>query len=265
MVYSVNGTFLMKMNPSVKLLCLLAIFGLVVFIHNPNVLLFMLASFLVMTVFFSGHPKRYVSLYIASFLFLFVSASTTMIFFGQGQTTWFQWGLVHITEESFYTGIHLGLRATLFATLGLLFLLTTKPVHLFYSLMQQLHMPPTYAYAFLAAVRMLPMMVEDYQTLRYAYRIRGKGRKQKGSRLYRAFSFYVIPLLTQAIRRAQRLAIAMEAKQFQEHGQNRTYFYTMRCRRLDGQIVFVLVGLIVITYSLGQWFPVFPTSDIRLS
>lgn len=147
-VYSLHDTFLTSINPTVKLLCLLALFFVIVLIHNPNVLLFMVVCALLVTVFFSGHPKRYVLLYVASFVLLFVSASTTMIFFGQGETTWVKWGLLHITEESFYTGLHLGLRATLFATLGLLFLLTTKPVLLFYSLMQQLKLPPTFAYAF---------------------------------------------------------------------------------------------------------------------
>lgn len=262
-VYSLHDTFLTSINPTVKLLCLLALFFVIVLIHNPNVLFFMVVCALLVTVFFSGHPKRYVLLYVASFVLLFVSASTTMMFFGQGETTWVKWGLLHITEESFYTGLHLGIRATLFATLGLLFLLTTKPVLLFYSLMQQLKLPPTFAYAFLAAVRMLPIMVGEFQTLRHAYQIRNAKQKPGGKRLYRAVSFYVIPLLTQAIRRAQKLAVAMEAKQFTQ--EKRTFYYPMSYRWVDGQFLLLLVVFIGVSYTLGQLLPIVPTSDIRLS
>src|SRR5690625_7111529 len=39
----------------------------------------------------------------------------------------------HITEESFFRGLHLGIRTVSFGLLGLVFALTTTPVQLFYS------------------------------------------------------------------------------------------------------------------------------------
>lgn len=94
-------------------------------------------------------------------------------FFGKGETTWWEWGLIHITEESFYRGLHLGFRALIFALLGLMFSLTTRPVFLFYSLMQQLKLKPKYAYSFMAGIRLIPIMIEEFQTIRQAMIVRG--------------------------------------------------------------------------------------------
>lgn len=88
-------------------------------------------------------------------------------------------GLIRITEESFLRGMLIGLRAMVFAVLGLTFALTTRPVNLFYSLMQQLRLDPKYAYSFMAALRLIPIMTEEFETIRNAR----KARQRKGERL----------------------------------------------------------------------------------
>src|SRR5699024_12585175 len=51
---------------------------------------------------------------------------------------WWQWGIIKISEESFYKGLLLGFKSASFGFLSLIFLLTSRPVMLFYALMQQL-------------------------------------------------------------------------------------------------------------------------------
>lgn len=173
MEYKWKETWLSRVNPSLKLVTTIIGFIAIIFVHNPNALLVLFLASLFLLFCFSGHPRKFVLLYCLPFLLLFISSSSAMVLFGKGETTWFHYGLIHITEESFYRGIHLGLRASTFAVLGLLFALTTKPVLLFYSLMQQLKLPANIAYSFMASIRMLPIMVSEFQTLHYAYRIRG--------------------------------------------------------------------------------------------
>ncbi|WP_059105737.1 energy-coupling factor transporter transmembrane component T family protein [Shouchella shacheensis] len=252
--YEWRTTWLTRINPSLKLILTLALFIVLVFIHNPNVLVLFFAGSTVLLFAFSGHPIRYVLLYTAPFILIFVSSASAMTFFGQGETTWFEWGLVHITEESFYRGMHLGVRALSFAVLGLLFALTTKPVLLFYSLMQQLKLPSRYAYAFMASIRMLPIMVTEFQTLRHALAIRGlQFRGMRG--LYQKLKFFTIPLLAQAIRRSQRIAVAMEAKHFTSQSK-RTYFYHTGFSMYDVAFVSIMSLLLAGSLSLGQyqWF-----------
>ncbi len=55
--------------------------------------------------------------------------------------------------------------------------LTTKPVYLFYSLMQQVNMKPKYVYSFMAAIRLIPLMIEEMKTLHHALKVRGVQKK----------------------------------------------------------------------------------------
>lgn len=212
--------------------------------------------------FFSGHPWKRVLLFSIPFVIIFISTSTSMIFFGKGETTWFRWGLVHITEESFYRGIHLGFRALSFASVGLMFALTTRPVLLFYSLMQQLKLPPKFAYSFMAAIRLFPIMLEEFQTLRYALKVRGVSAEKGLRGFYQKLKFFSIPMLAQSIRRAQRIAIAMEAKRF-SNSQKRTYFYQIGYSRYDLFFILYLLLAIPLAYWVSNQWPYFNILDVR--
>lgn len=262
MIYELKSTWLSRVNPSVKFLLIIASYLVVLFTHNPNTLLLLLFLAMSLVLGFSGHPIRFVLLYMSPFLLLFVSSASTMVFFGKGDTTWFQYGLIHITEESFYRGVHIGLRASVFAIFGLLFVLTTKPVQLFYSFMQQLKLPATLAYSFMAAIRVLPIMAQEFQTLRYAYQIRGLNTRKGLSKFYHQLHFFSIPLLAQAIRRAQRLAVAMEVKQFTAC-KNRTFFYKIGFSRNDVLFSLLLLALFAISLYFGSESWLFPVSDVR--
>lgn len=173
MDFDIKETWLHKINPSLKLLFLIVLFISVLFIHNINFLINYTVSAFLLFAFFTGHPMKRILLLLIPFVLIFVSTATSMIFFGKGETTWWEWGLIHITEESFYRGLHLGFRALIFALLGLMFSLTTRPVFLFYSLMQQLKLKPKYAYSFMAGIRLIPIMIEEFQTIRQAMIVRG--------------------------------------------------------------------------------------------
>lgn len=181
-----------------------------------------------------------------------------MILFGEGSTTWFRWGLIHVTEESFLRGMHLGFRALSFALLGLLFSLTTRPVRLFYSLMQQLKLKPKYAYSFLAGVRLIPIMIEEFQTVRNALKVRGV----VNNGLFEKMKRYAIPLLSQSIRRAQRIAVAMEAKRFSNSAE-RTFYYEIGFSKYDIVLVAVFIIVTAAAYYAGIYYPYIPVEDVR--
>lgn len=255
-------TWLHKINPSVKLILMVVLFILVLFIHNLNVLINYTLGFLVLFWFFSGHPFKRILLFSLPFILIFISTSTSMIFFGKGDTTWFKFGLIHITEESFYRGVHLGFRALCFASLGLTFALTTRPVMLFYSLMQQLKLSPKYAYSFMAGLRLMPIMIEEFQTIRYAMKIRGVESERGIRSFYKKLTAYSIPMLSQCIRRAHRIAVAMEAKKFTGQ-KERTFYYQINFSKYD--FVFLTYIILVITTAviIGTYFPYFIIGDVR--
>ncbi|WP_424768447.1 energy-coupling factor transporter transmembrane component T family protein [Paenibacillus sp. sgz302251] len=257
-----HQTWLHRVNPGLKLLLFIALFVVVLLVHNLNILINLTIGVLLLLALWSGHPWKRLLLYSSPFLLVFLSTSTGMMLFGQGSTTWLRYGLIHITEESFFRGLHLGFRALNMAAAGLMFGLTTRPVYLFYSLMQQYKLPPKYAYSFLAAMRMLPLLLEEFQTLRHALKVRGVRNSYTPRGLYLTIQRYAIPLLAQSIRRAQRIAIAMESRQFTNDAQ-RTYYYKVGYSASD--LVFALYFIIVLIFSywFGTAWPYFEVTDVR--
>ncbi|RLQ93221.1 energy-coupling factor transporter transmembrane component T family protein [Falsibacillus albus] len=260
--FDFKETWLHKVNPSVKLIWLVALFIAVLFIQNPSFLLNFTFMLTVLLFCFSGHPAKRIWWITFPFLLISFSTATSMIFFGKGEELWFHWGLISITKESFYRGFHIGLRAFTFSVLGLLFSLTTRPVFLFYSLMQQLKLKPKYAYSFMAGIRLIPIMISEFQIIRSALKVRGVQKKSGLKGFYQTIKTYSVSLLSQSIRRAHRIAIAMEAKRFSAV-QQRTYYYETTFSKFD--ILFVLSFLIIlpIAYEIGMHLPYFPVTDVR--
>ncbi|TVY01359.1 energy-coupling factor transporter transmembrane component T family protein [Cohnella terricola] len=255
-------TWLHRVNPVVKLVLFSLWFFAIILIHDFSVMI-NVAIGSVLLLIWSGHPWKRLLLYASPFLLVFVSSTTGMMFFGSGETPWFKWGIVNITEESFYRGLHLGFRALSMAAVGLLFGLTTRPVDLFYALMQKAKLPPKYAYSFLAAMRMIPILVEEFQTLRHALKIRGMKKQGKLMTIYRTWHRYAIPLLAQSIRRAHRIAVAMEAKRF-AGGAKRTYYYIIGFTYRDIAFAALTAVLFAASFAAGiQWPYIADITDVR--
>ncbi|MFD1739069.1 energy-coupling factor transporter transmembrane component T family protein [Bacillus salitolerans] len=255
-------TWMYQINPTLKLFTMILLFIGVLMIHDVNTMLNLTVLMSVLFFLYNGFPLKRVFLFMIPFALIFISTSSSMIMFGKGDTTWFKWGLIHITEESFYRGIHIGLRALMFAFLGLTFSLTTKPVMLFYSLMQQVKLSPKYAYSFLAGYRLIPIMIDEFQVIHSALKVRGLERKKGIMSIPGKFKAYSIPLLSQSIRRAFRIAVAMEAKKFRST-QSRTYYYQVGFSKMDIFFVLVVLVLVLLAFSVSNYYPYFPIEDVR--
>jgi energy-coupling factor transport system permease protein len=251
-----------QVNPSLKLLIMLLVFIGIMFIHNVDVIAYVTLLFLFVFLASIRYPVKIKMLLLLPFLFIFLTSSLAMIMFGKGDTTLFRFGLIHVTEESFFRGIHLGLRSMVFAFCGLLFALTTKPVLLFYSLMQQGKLPPRFAYGFMAGVRLLPIMVEEYLTLRNALLVRGVEQKKGFASLIKKIKLFSIPLLSQSIRRAHRVAVAMEAKRFSRQ-KERTYYYRTGFSKNDIWFIALFISMYMIGILAADFLPIFSISDVR--
>ncbi|MBF8290299.1 MAG: cobalt transport protein [Chloroflexi bacterium] len=109
------------------------------------------------------------------------------------------------TEAALIAG---GLAARVFAivSVGAVFAQTTDPARLVDALVQQGRAPARFAYGALAAYQALPRLADDLATIRQARRIRGL----RGGWHPRLF----VSLLVRAIRHADQLALAMDARAF---------------------------------------------------
>jgi energy-coupling factor transport system permease protein len=111
-------------------------------------------------------------------------------------------------------GLGLGLRLMGIALAGVLALASTDPTDLADALQQQAHLSPRLAVGVLAAVRMLPIMAVEWQILRMARRARGVSAGWSPIAGARLVFGMLLALLVGAVRRATRLAMAMDARGF---------------------------------------------------
>ena len=111
-------------------------------------------------------------------------------------------------------GVALGLRLLGIALSGVVALATTDTTDLADSLQQQAHLPPRLAIGVMAAVRSLPMLAIEWQLLGMARRARGVSAGWSPLAAARLAFGKLLALLVGAVRRATRLAQAMDARGF---------------------------------------------------
>lgn len=255
------NTFIDYANPLTKILLAAILFVTVIFIHNPNYLFHLTLLMLTALILLSGIRFKYL---IILLLFIFISgtiSSLYMIFYGEGTRTLFRIGIIHITEESFIRGIHITMRGVILSLFGALIILTTKITDVFYSLMIQLKVKPKYAYSFMAAIRMVPIIISEYFQLRQARKVRRTLINKKYISGLRGLKSTIVTLLSQSIRRAYRLSIAMESKGFGDGP--RTYYYKTSFSKYDLYVILFIVGAVYISTLLGNILTPFESTDAR--
>ncbi len=156
-------------------------------------------------------------------------------------------------------GTALALRVVALALPGVLLLAATDPVRLADALTIHWRVPTRFAYGALAALRLAPLLVAEFEAARLARRTRGVesgGRPVAALRLLAGTAF---SLLVGAVRRASRLATAMDARGF-DSGVPRTNARGSTLHRRDAAFVLgtAVVCALAVTLSVlaGVFAPV---------
>jgi energy-coupling factor transport system permease protein len=111
-------------------------------------------------------------------------------------------------------GVSLGLRLLGIALSGVLAIASTGPTDLADALQQQARLSPRLAVGVMAAVRMLPILAVEWQILGMARRARGVSAGWSPMGALRLAFGRLLALLIGSVRRATRLAMAMDARGF---------------------------------------------------
>lgn len=144
-------------------------------------------------------------------------------------------GPIRLTAPAVAAGIALGMRVVAIVAVGVGWGRVTDPTHLADALVAQGHLSDRFAYGALAALQAIPWLAEDLVALRDSRRMRGL-RASWHPRI-------LVGLLVLAIRRGDRLAVAMDARGFASPG--RTRFREVRWSGLDAALVAGGVGVLV--------------------
>jgi energy-coupling factor transport system permease protein len=148
-------------------------------------------------------------------------------------------------------GIAIGLRVVGIALAGIVAIASIDPTDLADALVQHLHTPRRFTVGALAAFRLMPIFADEWQTIALARRARGLD----SSRVVGFFSM-TRSLLVAAIRRATRLAVAMDGRGFAKSG-CRTLARPQAITSLDWALIAASFGVAAVATALsvaaGSW------------
>ncbi|THV36999.1 energy-coupling factor transporter transmembrane component T family protein [Glycomyces buryatensis] len=168
----------------------------------------------------------------------------------------FSLGPLEISAGALTAGAALGLRVCVAATAGVLGFATTDPTDLADALTQQLRTSPRFTIGSLAALRMLPLLAAEWRQITTARRARGLEGGRNPVRRAKLFASTMFALLVGAMRRAGRLAAAMDARGF-DSGIPRTRAREQRMSPPDWIIMVAAVAVCAIAVGLSAAYGVF--------
>ena len=161
-------------------------------------------------------------------------------------------------EASALTGAALALRVVGLALPGVLLVASTDPVRLADALTIHWRVSPRFAYGALAALRLAPLLVAEFEAARLARRTRGVEAGRNPVAAARLFAGVAFTLLVGALRRGSRLATAMDARGF-DSGVPRTNARGSVLHPRDAAYLLATVGVCAaatgISLATGAWTP----------
>jgi len=152
-----------------------------------------------------------------------------------------------VTAEGLESAVAITFRFVVLVESFSVFFLTTSPDHLGLAL-EQTRIPYEFCFAFTTAVRFVPVLAEEAQTIMDAQKARGL-ELEKGNFLKRIKNYIpiLIPLIVSAIRRSLELAEAMESRAWGAT-KNRTNLYVLKIRKED--YVLAVISVFILAFAI---------------
>ncbi len=243
-------SFVHKLDPRFKLLCLIA-FIVMVFVAKSFYSLALCAVLLFVAVIFSRVPIGAVLRSVKGIIFLLLFTSALNIFFHTGDKLLFSWGIIHIYAEGLIFAAFLMVRLFLLVMASAVLTLTTTPVALtdgFESLLFPLTLIkiPVHVLALIMsiALRFIPTLIDETNRIISAQKARGADFESGNIfKRIKAIIPVLIPLIISAFRRAEELGDAMDARCYSS-GNKRTKYKKLRFGARDA-VGLVYAGVLI--------------------
>lgn len=249
-LYLDKNTWVHRLDPRTKLIGAVILFILCLCFNHP---LYMAAVSLSVTLLaISAKAIRNFLRMRFILVLLFVFSSVMWPFFAKGPTTLLTWGPLHVSRESLFYGIAMGLRLATFVSIGLIFLSTTRNEDLTNGLIR-MGIPYPIAFALSTALRLVPTFAGAGATIIQAQVSRGLDL-ESGSIFSRIGKFIpqAVPLFIYAIRHTNLLAVALESKGFSPESK-RTFYYESRMQSTDYTCLVLLVAVLGAFLYVRLW------------
>ena len=247
--YYPSNSVVHRLDARIKLLIVLFYIVTVFFIAD-YVMYAALFLFVLFVALVSKVPIRTLLRTIRTILILVLITSAINLFFTKGEELLFSWRFITIYKEGVERSIKLALRLVLLMIFPSLLTLTTTPMELtdaIESLLSPLKVikVPVHAIALIMsiALRMIPILMEETNKIILAQKARGADFDTGGAiKKAKAMIPVLVPLFVGAFRRADELALAMDARCYSSVAQ-RTKYKVMKVKAAD--IVAAIICLAV--------------------
>lgn len=208
--------------------------------------------FFVLVLRLSKVPFRYVIKGLKPILFLLIFTAALNLLWTPGETIW-KFGILNLTREGIYKCIFMALRLILLIIGSSMLTLTTTPNQLT-DAMEHLLGPlkrfgaPVHEVAMMMsiALRFIPILLEETDKIMKAQIARGADF-ENGNLIQKAKNMVplLVPLFISAFRRANDLAMAMEARCY-HGGDNRTQMKPLSYKKRDHAAYGVMVAYLAV-------------------
>ena len=214
LTYQEGNTIIHRLYPLTKLFWLLL--GTAVIFILTNGYLLLMVSLILLIILFLITSKiwllRGFRLVFATGLILF----TLYLIFDKSGSILLDSGIqiLKITSGGLNLGLRISGRLLSIVFLSYIFILTTDPNHLAYTLMI-VGLPYRYGFMLVTALRMAPVMENEAQTIYRAQLVRGVRYDQQNiKKVFLLMQQFLVPLIISALRRADKLVFSMEGRGF---------------------------------------------------
>jgi energy-coupling factor transport system permease protein len=237
-----------RLHPTVKLAGMLCFF-LAAFVCERAIPLLPLTAGVALLLAVSGslpNVRRLRLLFVLVFVMTYIIWT---LFYRQGEP-WFSFGPISIGPQALRYALAMALKLTTFLAVGTLFLSTAKVEEFAYAL-TRLGLPYKIGFTMTLAFRLVPAFVEAGFTVVQAQRCRGFDFDE-GSIFQRVRRYVpvIVPVFIGALRRADNMAMALEARGFQST-RPRTFYQRYRFGPGDA-LALALLALVAAAY-LWMW------------
>lgn len=247
-LYIDRPTFLHRLNPIVKVLGMLCFFVAAFVTQTPSVALPVAAAVCALI----SAAGAWANVRRLRLLFVMVFVMTFLIWtlFFRGGDPLFTWGPIRISAAGLHFALGMAIKLDTFLGVGIVFLSTTKIEEFAYAL-TRVGMPYKLGFTMTLAFRLVPVFVEAAATVVQAQRCRGFNFDE-GNLLQRMRRYVpvIVPVFMGALRRADGMAMALEARGFQARTQ-RTEFEHFPFRTSDGLALCVAVAVAALYVALA--------------
>ena len=254
--YFPGRSALHRMDPRAKILLTIAMIA-AVFASGTWLGYVMLFAFAFAAIRVSGVGMKFVLRGLKPISFIVVLTFLINIFFTTGGTALVHWKFINITDKGLYAATRMALRLILLVLVTQLLTLTTSSIALTDAI-EALLKPlskigfPAHEMAMMMsiALRFIPTLLEETDKIMKAQQARGADF-ESGNLIGRARAMLplLVPLFVSAFRRADELAMAMEARCYRG-GQNRTRMKSLHFTKLDAQAALCVGAVLALAVIL---------------